>query len=225
VPQSKVIRVAALTKSVEMMMVRDTRFLYGVWAALSFALGMTVLALFVPGYNSVRQTVSEIGEMTSPMRWPFVVWLSVVAVCLLVFASAVRRMRGATVLGTLGAFCIAWMAAAAVGTGLFAYPHSLHNVFGISELIAYQAPLLCALAWRRNPELGGAVAFSNLMYALTLLSVTINLAIIPRSGVLWQVLAPINGLVQRSLFVCFFIWCAVTGWLLWRHSQDMQPAG
>jgi hypothetical membrane protein len=214
------VRIAARQAAVEMTMVRDARFLFGAWAALSFVLGMTVLALFVPGYSSVRQTVSEIGEMTSPMRWPFVAWLSVVAVCLLIFASAIRRMRVATGPGTLGAFCIAWMAAAAVGTGLFAFPNPLHNVFGISELIAYQAPLLCALAWRRKPELRSAVAVSILMYVLTLVSVVINLAILPRSGVLWQALAPAYGLVQRSLFACFFVWCAVVGWLLWRRSED-----
>ena len=34
------------------------------------------------------------------------------------------------------------MALSAAGVGVFAYPHPLHNVFGISELVGYQAPLV-----------------------------------------------------------------------------------
>ena len=37
------------------------------------------------------------------------------------------------------------MALPAAGIGVFAYPHPAHNVFGMSELIGYQAPLVFAL--------------------------------------------------------------------------------
>lgn len=32
--------------------------------------------------------------------------------------------------------------------GIFGFPHPLPNLFGESELLAYQAPLALALAWR-----------------------------------------------------------------------------
>jgi len=205
-------------------MPRDTRLLFGPLAALIFAIGIFVLAQFVPGYSSMRQTVSEIGEMVSPMRWPFFVMLSMVAGCLLVFASGVQRIARDTGRGMLITICIAWMAVAAVGTGLFAFPHVLHNVFGISELIAYQAPLVFVLAWRRDPRMRGAVWFSGTMYVLTLLSLAVNLMILSRSGALWEAVEPVNGLVQRSLFATFFLWTAGLGWMLFSRSRHAWPA-
>jgi len=40
------------------------------------------------------------------------------------------------------------MALPAAGIAAFAYAHPAHNIFGMSELVGYQAPLAFALAWR-----------------------------------------------------------------------------
>ena len=42
------------------------RLLFGPVAAAVLVLGVAGLALMVPGYSDVRQTVSEIGEVGSP---------------------------------------------------------------------------------------------------------------------------------------------------------------
>ncbi len=197
---------------------RDSRLLFGPLAAAIFAIGIVVLALLVPGYDQIRQTVSEIGEIDSPMRWPFAAMLWVVAACLIVFALALRRASLDARHNTVAAYLAAWMAVVSVAIGFFAFPHPLHNPFGESELIAYQAPLAFALAWRNDPRGRGVVAFSWLMYVLLWISLGFNMAKITGSGTLWNDIKPFYGLVQRSLFACFFIWIAGAGLALWRRS-------
>jgi hypothetical protein len=58
------------------------------------------------------------------------------------------------------------MAVPAVGTGVFAYPHPLHNVFGLSELIGYQAPLALALTWGRDRSMKSLISISWILYAV-----------------------------------------------------------
>src|SRR6478672_4943169 len=59
-------------------------------AGVILGFGVAGLALLIPDYSHVRQTVSEIGEIGSPTRVPFAIMLGCVAACILVFASAVR---------------------------------------------------------------------------------------------------------------------------------------
>jgi hypothetical protein len=68
------------------------RLLFGPVAAVILLLGIVGLAVLVPGYDQVRQTVSEIGETDSPARIPFAVMLCTVALCLVIFASALRDL-------------------------------------------------------------------------------------------------------------------------------------
>ena len=51
-------------------MKRDYRLLFGPMAGVILALGIAGLALMIPGYSHVHQTVSEIGEIGSPARVP-----------------------------------------------------------------------------------------------------------------------------------------------------------
>ena len=199
-------------------MTRDGRLLFGPLAAAIFFIGIVVLAFLVPGYDQIRQTVSEIGEVDSPMRWPFAAMLWVVAACLVVFAYGLRRASLDSRRNAVAAYLVGWMAVLSVAIGVFAFPHPLHDVFGISELIAYQAPLAFALAWSRDPRGRGIVQFSWIMYALLWISLAFNMAQIIHGGALWDAIKPFYGLVQRSLFLCFFVWIAGTGFALWRRS-------
>jgi hypothetical membrane protein len=116
---------------------RNYRFLFGPLGAAILALGIIGLAPLIPGYSHVHQTVSEIGEIGSPARVPFAIMLCCVAICILVFASAVRDLSVMADQSSLAAYLTASMALSAVGVGIFAYPHPLHNIFGLSELIGY----------------------------------------------------------------------------------------
>jgi hypothetical protein len=192
----------------------DRRLLFGPLAAALLFVGVAALPVGVPDYDAVRQTVSEIGEAGSPMRLPFTILLSAVSLCLAVFAWGLGR-RGAS---QWPAYFVAAFAMSVAGVGVFAFPHDLHNLFGMSQLIGYQAPLVLALTWRRAPGARAAVAFSAVMAALVLLMIVLNLAsIIDRGGDgLWAMVGPIYGLVQRGLFVAWFAWAAGLGLLLWR---------
>lgn len=200
-------------------MQRDGRLLFGPLATLILLAGLVLLPLFVPGYSVVHQTVSEIGEMDSPMRWPFAAMLGLVAASLIVFALGLRAASRRAGHNAVSAYLTAWMAMAAAGIGWFAFPHPLHNVFGLSELIGYQAPIAFAIAWRRDVEARDAVRFSWLMYGLVCVSLALNLSTLDRDGALFTAIRPFYGLVQRSLFACFFLWAAGTGWLLYRGSN------
>jgi hypothetical protein len=176
----------------------------------------------VPGYSQLRQTVSEIGEVGSPARIPFAIMLCCVAICLLVFASGVRDLSATAGRGRVAAYLIGLMAVSSAGVGLFAFPHPLHNVFGESEVIGYQAPLALALAWRKDPKARSVVIFSWSMFAIVWICIALNMSTLDRQGSFWTHMKPLYGLVQRSLFAAWFCWCAIVGVLLWAASEPWR---
>jgi hypothetical membrane protein len=109
-------------------MTRNYRLLFGPLAGIILGLGVAVLALLIPDYSHVRQTVSEIGEIGSQARVPFAIILGCVAACILVFASAVRDVSVAADHSRFTAYLIGFMALPAAGIGVFAYPHPAHNL-------------------------------------------------------------------------------------------------
>jgi hypothetical membrane protein len=193
---------------------KDYRLLFGLLAAVVFAAGTVCLARFVPGYNDVRQTVSEIGEMSSPVRVPFAMLLCSVGVCILVFALGVRDRAIQMGLSQAVAYFIGFMAIPCAGTGIFAFPHPLHNVFGISELFGYQAPLVLALTWRHSVRPRSLVRVSIVLYVVICIAIVLNLSSLHRNGALWLHVKPMYGAAQRLLFTAWFGWCAIVGVLL-----------
>jgi hypothetical protein len=123
----------------------------------------------------------------------------------------------------VAAYLIGFMAVPAVGTGVFAYPHPLHNVFGISELIGYQAPLFLALGWRRDPRAKTLVTISWVFFALTWAAIVLNLSSF--SEPVWAYVKPLHGIVQRALFAAWFGWCAIVGIILFRGPWQTPNIG
>jgi hypothetical membrane protein len=200
-------------------MTRNYRLLFGPLAGIILVFGITGLALLIPDYSHVRQTVSEIGELGSPARVPFAMMLGCVAACILVFASAVRDASVAADHSRFTAYLIGFMALPAAGIGVFAYPHPAHNFFGMSELIGYQAPLVFALTWRRDPRAKTLVMISWIFFALIWGAIALNLSAL--AAPVWAYVKPVHGLAQRALFAAWFGWCAVLGILLFRQNwQD-----
>jgi hypothetical membrane protein len=201
---------------------RGYRLLFGPLAAAVFAFGIVGLGLVVPGYSQVRQTVSEIGEVGSPARIPFAILLCVIAACVVAFAVGLREVSASAGRSRWAAYVTGLMAVSVAGVGVFAFPHPLHNVFGISELIGYQAPLLLALTWRGDARLRPVVMFSWVMVALVWVAIALNLSSLDRSGAVWAHVKPVNGLVQRALFAAWFGWCAGVGVMLFRGSLGLD---
>jgi hypothetical membrane protein len=195
----------------------NRRVLFGPVAAALLLLGVVDLALMVPGYSHVRQTVSEIGEAGSPAQLSFTLLLCAVAACIAIFAWGLRDIARSESCSAAAAYVVGCMALSTAGVGIFSFPHPLHNVFGLSELVGYQAPLVLALTWRRAPQLGRVVRFSGIMAAVVWIAIAINLLPIFRPPAIWPYLSPIFGLVQRSLFTAWFLWAAGAGVLLARR--------
>src|SRR5579864_2087745 len=163
----------------------DYRLLFGPAAAGVFGVGVMTLPMMISGYSQVRQTVSEIGEIGSPARTPFCLMLVLVAVCIAIFADALKEVSMKGGHSPLSAYLAGCMAVSAAGVGVFAYPSPLHNYFGLSELVGYQAPLVLAISWRRDPAAKAVVMVSWVMAVFMWCSIALNLATLDRGGALW----------------------------------------
>lgn len=203
-----------------------TRLLFGPLAFAILAAGVVALSAFTPGYSSVQQTVSEIGQSGAPARIPFALLLLSVAACTLVFAHALNRTANHTRNSRVPAILVGAMAASVIGVAVFAHPHPLHNVFGLSELVGYQAPLLFALRWRHDPRARRLVAQSWALYLVIALAIVANLSAVLGMDALWAFTEPRIGLAQRLLFGAWFGWCALLGLSLRSsHWQSPIPRG
>lgn len=194
-----------------------SRLSFGVIAVIVLWAGLVLLPLMVPGYDWIRQTVSEIGELGSPARIPFATMLCVFAACLLVYAWALRDAARTFGAPTAVAYVAGCMVISSAGVGIFAYPHPLHNVFGLSEIVCYQAPWVLALTWRRVKQARGLVAFSWLMAVIVWYALLANLSTLDSNGWLWHLERPAYGIVQRSLFFAWSVWLAGTSVALMNH--------
>jgi hypothetical membrane protein len=188
-----------------------------------------LLPLMVPGYSSIRQTVSEIGEIGSPARIPFAAMLFVLAACLLLFAWGLRDISVQLRRSPVAAYLVGFMAVSSLGVGIFAFPHPLHNVFGLSEIIGYQAPWVLALTWRRVKKVGTIVTFSWTMAVLVWCAILANLGVLDWHGTLQHLERPVYGIVQRSLFFAWFVWLAGASLMLMANrsvgSVGSEPEG
>lgn len=186
----------------------------GIVATIVLWGGLVLLPLMVPGYSSIKQTVSEIGQMGSPARVPFAVMLFAVAFCLLLFAWGLRDVSLELRRPSVAAYLTGFMAISAMGVGIFAYPHPLHGLFGLSEFVGYQAPWVLALTWRRQERVRGLAGFSCVMGVFVWITLIANLGVLDLHSWLWLVERPIYGVVQRSLFFTWFVWLAGTSLML-----------
>jgi hypothetical membrane protein len=201
---------------------RNYRLLFGPLAATLLFLGIVALGLVVPGYSQVRQTVSEIGEVGSPAQIPFAILLVSVSACIVLFAMGVRDISSEAGRSPWPAYVIGFMALSVAGVGVFAYPHPLHGIFGLSELIGYLASLILALTWRRDSRMSPLVGFSWAVTGLVWISIALNLSSLDRHAAVFTLIQPFYGLVQRSLFALWFGWCAVVGVLLFRRHAEFD---
>lgn len=205
-----------------------SRLSFGAVTAIVLWSGLLLLPLRVPGYDWVRQTVSEIGQQGSPAQMPFTLMLCAVAACLLVFAWALRDLARQWDASTAIVYVTGFMAVSSAGVGIFSFPHPLHNVFGISEIVGYQGPWVLALTCRRVKHVRGLVVFSWTMGAIMWCAIIANLGALDFTSWLWHVERPFYGVVQRSLFLVWSVWLAGTSIALMKRcnaADSREPAG
>jgi Protein of unknown function (DUF998) len=192
----------------------------GPLSAVLFVVGTLGIALFLPGYSHVREDVSTIAALGTPTRVPFAILVYCVAGCLLLFASALREVASRNGLPQLGAYLIAFVVLSEVGIATFATPHPLHEPFGLLSLVGYQAPGVLAFTWRRDVKLR-TVVIASWLFFFGLWAATALILVPGFWPVLARLLEPIAGLIQRTLFVAWFGWCAFVGIALNRHRQPI----
>ncbi|HKU63659.1 MAG TPA: DUF998 domain-containing protein [Rhizomicrobium sp.] len=187
------------------LMKTETRLIFGPVAAAIFFVGVTGLALLIPGYSHVQQSISVIGKLGTPLRIPFSLVIACYACSLLIFASGIFQVAAKTGSPKLPAYMIGYYAFTQLGIAVFATPHPLHNVFGLLSMLGYLAPLTLAFTWRRiGPH--SLIVISYLLGLVVLVAIVLGLSeLFPQLG-LWQLVSPYPGLVQRLL---------VAGWLPW----------
>jgi hypothetical membrane protein len=183
----------------------------GPLAAILFVVGTTGLALLDPGYSQLRQTISEIGSLSSPLRIPFATLIFCVGICELVFASAVRqvaaqyhRSQGATYLIALS---VVW----SFGVAIFAAPDPLHGVFGdVGLVVLISSPIVFALSWRREPKARAVVVGSWILGTIVWAGIVGFTPFVPRP----VELQPYVGVIQRLFLYSWMGWLALVGVLL-----------
>jgi hypothetical protein len=90
----------------------------------------------------------------------------------------------------------------------------------MSETVGYQAPLVAALVCRTDPRAKSIKLFSIVMYVFVLLTIAVNLIALIRPADIWSQIKPFFGVVQRSLFASWFIWCTGYALLLMRTRRS-----
>lgn len=186
-------------------------FLPGMLAGLIFFSAVYALAPMIDGYSHIAQTVSEVGRQGSPAAPYYQLANLVVAVCLVVFAWGVHRIARKKDVVSVPAYFVLFYAFSLTGLALFPTPHQLHNVFGLSMMIGYMAPLTLALSWRRFLDESVLVRGSWIAFVLIAVAIFLNL-----SPLFARDLYPLEyyGLVQRGLLIAFYGWCFYVSWKL-----------
>jgi hypothetical membrane protein len=193
----------------------ETRLLFGPIAAAIFFAGVTCLALFVPGYSHLQQSISAIGRLGTPMRLPFALVVACYACSLLIFASGIFRVAARSRAPKLPAYWVGYLALTQLGIAVFATPHPLHNIFGLLGLFGDLAPLALAFTWRRaGPR--RLIVISCLLGLMVLGSIVLNLSELFPQSALWQLVEPYPGLAQRLLVAVWLAWLVAAGAMMRR---------
>jgi Protein of unknown function (DUF998) len=184
-------------------------------AALAFGLGVTWLGVATPGYSAVRQTISELGPQGGKGRRALAGLNLIIALAEVVLACGLVSVARHAPWTTAPAYFVGLYAVLAAGLAAFPSGHPLHNVVGLLQTFPFVgAPLSVALGWR---GLGVLTPISWAALGLLVVAMALNLApaFSPRLG---KTFAPVYGLLQRSIFVAWYGWCAILGLLLFLRA-------
>lgn len=177
-----------------------------------------------PGYDHVRQFISELGEAGRPFAWLFAIWSVIYGALFAEFSvGLVRSLKGQSGarIGGAALFAVALTSAA---DGIFpcdpgCSPQTLsgitHIVAGAISLVAIAlAPFFIARAMMTAAAWRGYSAFT-FCTGCTLCSLSAWLA----CCFLFGVTEAIEGAVQRALVLALYTWIAVLSVRIWRLAN------
>jgi hypothetical membrane protein len=178
---------------------------FGIVSSVIFVANSVILGIFLPHYDPVSQTVSELGERGSPFQTEFELSTIATGIGLFAFSFGLYRYSVRRSLSILPAILLFLYAVSVFGVAVFQAPHPFHNLFGIGGTVGFLAPLALALTWRGEPRPPLVSRVSAILAAVIIAAIALNL--IP----LFVASAFIEanyGVVQRILFFAFYLWCS-----------------
>ncbi len=190
-------------------------------AGLSFILGTLIMGAYLQDYNLVSQTVSEIGQIGSPLETSFRLFSFGVSILLILFSISLIVFSRKNNFSVIPGILVLTFGLAEFGIGVFPSPHPLHNVFGLSLTLGYFSPLMFFLLWKSKA--GARFKWiSLLIFFLVFTGIFLNLtpAFAPD-------LYPLKyyGLAQRFLLYSFYgyiTYISTTTWALTRNTKGIQ---
>ena len=192
----------------------------------AFIVVTLLLAAFLPGYSLIRQTVSEIGGVGSPLRWPYSSFLLIEAGLAALFGSALLSASRSAGLSRWPALLLWIEAACYAGLAAYPTPHPLHNLFGLLQVVGYSAMLAGWLAWRRDVRLAGLAGLSGGLFLIFVVLffgwIGLLIASIHNPPML-KLLVATQGLSQRAYIYTLPIWAVAVG-LVFRALPDEAGA-
>ncbi len=195
-------------------------FVAGMSAGAVFILATLLMGLLKADYNSVAQTVSEIGRVGSALRLPYALMLSVVGILSMAFALGLWRVCKNHGVSTVPAWLVGSFGLLDIGFAAFPSPMPMHNIIGLGHLFGYFAPVWAAIAWRNNEYLKSIAYCSFIASGLVIAGLILNLSPIVDPG-----LYPLEfyGVVQRTLLYSYFIWVILVAFLFARLEKQTIP--
>jgi hypothetical membrane protein len=190
--------------------------LSGALAGLLFIATVYLLAPSVPGYSHVSDTVSEIGQIGSPVQQSYQIAMLLADICVIMLGFALFSFARSSKAPISPSVVVVFFGFMQMGLHIYPSPHSLHNVFGLALVLGYLAPLVLAISWRKLAELRDLVQFSRIAAVLIIVSIFLNI-----SPLFTRDLYPLEyyGLVQRSALLLIFGWFSCIGIWGFRRSS------
>ncbi len=183
-----------------------------------YILGSLILGFTLPEYNTVEQTLSEIGEEGSPRYIIWKVFSICIDICSVLFGLGIMLFAKHYELNRTPAVFIICYGLSGIGSAAFASPHLLHNVFGASNLIWYCTPLLFALMW--TVRLGRM--FRNISIIMFFFVMVIG-TILNLNPMFDPLLYPMAyyGIAQRFIVYGFNIYCVYIALTILKYRDQI----
>jgi hypothetical membrane protein len=181
-------------------------FYAGAVSGLIFISVTLLLGELLQNYNSLSQTVSEIGQIGSPFRLPYTLMLFSASLFGLIFSYKALEFTKSHSLSKAPIILIAFFALLDAGFAIFPAPEPMHNIVGLLHLPCYFAPLVVAITWKRYFTEQQLTNFSGLAFLSIIVFIILNL-----SPMFAPKLIPVEyyGVMQRGLIYSY------NGWLIW----------
>jgi len=173
----------------------------GALSGLIFISVTLMLGRLLPDYNSLSQTVSEIGQVGSPFQLPYAIMLGSVCLCGLAFSYQALKLAQSQGLSIVPLILTASFAVFDAGFALYPSPEPMHNIVGALHLFGYSSPLILTIVWRKYFKSNQLTNFSGIAFLSIVIFICLGIFQLPSPEYF--------GVIQRGIIYSYY------GWLAW----------